>query len=82
MKNQALTMCKCNAGGRSIPAFSPCSATANPSWTDVGLKNMFNKKAGLAQWQIWLDTVSESRTPLAPTVVRHTKRQATFENSN
>ncbi len=58
-------MCKCNAGGRNVRAFSHCTTTANPSWTDVGLKNMFNKKAGLAQWQIWVVTVSKSRTPLA-----------------
>ncbi len=64
-KNQALTMCKCNADDRSSPAFAPCWRTANPSWTDVGIKNMVNKKVGLAQWQIWLDSLSNSRTTLA-----------------
>ena len=44
-KNQPLTMCKCNAGERGIPAFSPCSSTANPSLTDDGFKIMFNKKS-------------------------------------
>jgi len=34
-----VTMCKCNAGRRGIPAFSPCSTTANPSLTDDGAKN-------------------------------------------
>ena len=48
MKNQAVTKCKCNAGGRVFPAFSLCSTTANPSLTDDGLKMMFNIKAGLA----------------------------------
>ena len=43
-KNQALTMCKCNADLRSSPAFAPCWGTANPSLTDFSLKNMFNKK--------------------------------------
>jgi len=43
-KNQAVTKCKCNAGGRGFPAFSPCSTTANPSLTDNGFKMMFNKK--------------------------------------
>ena len=38
-------MCKCNAGERGIPAFSPCSSTANPSLTDDGFKIMFNKKS-------------------------------------
>jgi len=38
-KNQPLTKCKCNAGGRGIPAFAPCSITANPSLTDDGAKN-------------------------------------------
>jgi hypothetical protein len=47
-KNEPLTMCKCNAGGRGVPAFSLCSTTANPSLTDDGFKMMFNKKAGLA----------------------------------
>jgi hypothetical protein len=37
-------MCKCNAGGRGIPAFLPCSTTANPYLTDDGYKMMFNKK--------------------------------------
>lgn len=37
-------MCKCNAGGHGVPAFSLCSATANPSLTDFSIKNMFNKK--------------------------------------
>jgi hypothetical protein len=37
-------MCKCNAGGRGIPAFLPCSTTANPSLTDDVFKMMFNKK--------------------------------------
>jgi hypothetical protein len=43
-KNQALTMCKCNADDRSFPAFAHCLATANPALTDVGYENMFNKK--------------------------------------
>jgi hypothetical protein len=30
--------------GVGIPAFSPCSTTANPSLTDDGFKMMFNKK--------------------------------------
>ena len=64
-KNQALTMCKCNADDRSFPAFAHCSTTANPSLTDVDYKKIFNKKVGLAQWQIWLDSLSNSRTPLA-----------------
>jgi hypothetical protein len=37
-------MCKCNAGGRGVPTFAPCSTTANPALTDDGLKMMFNKK--------------------------------------
>jgi hypothetical protein len=43
-KTLAITMCKCNAGGRGVPAFSLCSTTANPSLTDDGFKMMFNKK--------------------------------------
>ena len=35
-------MCKCNAGRRSVPAFSPCSTTANPSLTDYRLKTKFS----------------------------------------
>jgi hypothetical protein len=35
-------MCKCNAGGRGVPAFSPYSTTANPSLTDSRLKIMFS----------------------------------------
>ncbi|AHW61558.1 hypothetical protein FH5T_03740 [Draconibacterium orientale] len=41
-KCQPLTKCKCNAGGRGFPAFSPCSTTANPSLTDDGLKKKFS----------------------------------------
>jgi hypothetical protein len=37
-------MCKCNAGGRGIPAVLPCSTTANQSLADDGFKMMFNKK--------------------------------------
>jgi hypothetical protein len=36
-------MCKCNAGGRGVSAFLPCSTTANPSLADDGLKMMFHK---------------------------------------
>ena len=43
-KIEPLIKCKCNAGGRGFPAFSPCSTTANPSLTDDGAKMMFNKK--------------------------------------
>jgi hypothetical protein len=39
LKHECTTTCKCNAGGRGFPAFSPCSTTANPSLTDNGFKN-------------------------------------------
>ena len=67
-KNQAVTKCKCNAGGRSFSAFSPCSTTANPSLTDFGLKNMFNIKSRLGSVADLAGNRFKSRTPLAPTV--------------
>mgnify|MGYP004701493439 CR=1 FL=1 len=44
IKTDAITMWKCNASGRGVSAFTPCSNTANPSLTDDGFKMMFNKK--------------------------------------
>lgn len=41
-KNQLVTKCKCNAGGRGVPTFAPCSTTANPSLTDYRLKIIFS----------------------------------------
>jgi len=46
-KNDTVTKCKCNAGGRGIPAFSPCSTTTNPSLTDDGFKK---KLSGTPVW--------------------------------
>jgi len=43
-KTEPVTKCKCNAGGRGIPAFSLLSTTANPSLTDDGFKMMFSEK--------------------------------------
>jgi hypothetical protein len=39
LKHECTTKYKCNAGGRGVQAFSPCSASANPSLTDDGFKN-------------------------------------------
>jgi hypothetical protein len=47
MKAERITKCKCNAGGRGISAFAPCSTTANPSLTDDGLKK---KYSGTPAW--------------------------------
>ena len=42
IKNDTTTKCKCNAGGRGVPAFPLCSTTANPSLTDFWLKIIFS----------------------------------------
>jgi hypothetical protein len=44
IKAERITKCKCNAGGLGIPAFLPCSTTANPSLTDDGAKMKNSKK--------------------------------------
>ena len=66
-KNQPLTMCKCNAGGRGVPAFSPCSTTANPSLTDDGAKLKNSKKPAWLRLDL-KETISKSRSPLASNV--------------
>jgi len=51
---RAVTKCKCNAGGRGVPTYAPCSTTANPSSTVNGppVGGWCLIKAGLAQWQL------------------------------
>jgi hypothetical protein len=80
IKHECTTKCKCNAGGHGVPAFSPCSTTANPSLADVGFKNMFNKKpawlCGRFGWEPFQNPALHLHQPLPPSV----KRQTTADN--